>query len=147
MSSGPVCSMRVAGPRCIPSPAVCDCRSPIIIVCTPEQLHAGAAGGNGATVMQLGGGTRELYYYPKDTMLVINVGENVNKGMQQVQQLLGPTKSLRTPVSVQLEQALFPERSLLVQHTWVSMSSATTQCHIVQLQVASCLCLPCRTLL
>lgn len=32
-------------------------------------------------MIQLGGGTRELYYYPKDTMTVINVGENVNKGV------------------------------------------------------------------
>jgi hypothetical protein len=38
------------------------------------------AAGKGATVIQLGGGTRELYYYPKNTMTVINVGENVNKG-------------------------------------------------------------------
>jgi hypothetical protein len=38
------------------------------------------AAGQGATVIQLGGGTRELYYYPKNTMTVIIVGENVNKG-------------------------------------------------------------------
>jgi hypothetical protein len=31
-------------------------------------------------VIQLGGGTRELYYYPKDVVLVTNVGEKVNKG-------------------------------------------------------------------
>eukprot|EP00878_Enallax_costatus_P021692 GHUV01022982.1.p1 GENE.GHUV01022982.1~~GHUV01022982.1.p1 ORF type:complete len:237 (+),score=40.12 GHUV01022982.1:867-1577(+) len=37
-------------------------------------------GGGGATVLQLGGGTRELYYYPKDTKLVTNVGEKINKG-------------------------------------------------------------------
>ncbi|KAF6259010.1 hypothetical protein COO60DRAFT_1060647 [Scenedesmus sp. NREL 46B-D3] len=39
--------------------------------------------GKGATVIQLGGGTRELYYYPKNTMIVINVGENVNKGLME----------------------------------------------------------------
>uniref|UniRef100_A0A383VYG1 Methyltransferase type 11 domain-containing protein n=1 Tax=Tetradesmus obliquus TaxID=3088 RepID=A0A383VYG1_TETOB len=39
--------------------------------------------GKGATVIQLGGGTRELYYYPKNTMTVINVGENVNKGLME----------------------------------------------------------------
>lgn len=38
------------------------------------------AGGNGSKVIQLGGGTRELYYYPKDVMTVINVGEKANKG-------------------------------------------------------------------
>lgn len=37
-------------------------------------------GGAGATVVQLGGGTRELYYYPKDTSTVICVGEQLNKG-------------------------------------------------------------------
>jgi hypothetical protein len=44
----------------------------VVLVC--------CAAGKGATVIQLGGGTRELYYYPKNTMTVINVGENVNKG-------------------------------------------------------------------
>jgi hypothetical protein len=34
----------------------------------------------GVRVIQLGGGTRELYYYPKDVVLVTNVGEKVNKG-------------------------------------------------------------------
>jgi hypothetical protein len=42
------------------------------------------AAGKGATVIQLGGGTRELYYYPKNTMTVINVGANVNKGETHV---------------------------------------------------------------
>jgi hypothetical protein len=41
------------------------------------------SGGNtGARVIQLGGGTRELYYYPKDVVLVTNVGDKVNKGRQ-----------------------------------------------------------------
>lgn len=38
--------------------------------------------GTGARVIQLGGGTRELYYYPKDVVLVTNVGEKVNKGVK-----------------------------------------------------------------
>lgn len=40
-------------------------------------------GGTGARVIQLGGGTRELYYYPKDVVLVTNVGEKVNKGARE----------------------------------------------------------------
>jgi hypothetical protein len=39
-----------------------------------------SGGSTGARVIQLGGGTRELYYYPKDVVLVVNVGEKVNKG-------------------------------------------------------------------
>lgn len=39
-----------------------------------------SSGSTGARVIQLGGGTRELYYYPKDVVLVVNVGEKVNKG-------------------------------------------------------------------
>lgn len=63
----------------------------------------GLAGGRGATVIQLGGGTRELYYYPKDTMTVINVGENVNKGKSLVQYL--PSLSIAAPtVVLQLPQ-------------------------------------------
>lgn len=30
--------------------------------------------------MQIGGGPRELYYYPKNTLMVINVGDKVNVG-------------------------------------------------------------------
>lgn len=40
-----------------------------------------SGGPTGARVIQLGGGTRELYYYPKDIVLVTNVGEKVNKGV------------------------------------------------------------------
>jgi hypothetical protein len=43
-------------------------------------------GGTGARVIQLGGGTRELYYYPKDVVLVTNVGEKVNKGARKNRQ-------------------------------------------------------------
>ncbi|EFJ45877.1 hypothetical protein VOLCADRAFT_118240 [Volvox carteri f. nagariensis] len=35
----------------------------------------------GPRVIQLQGGTRELYYYPKSTVQVTVVGENVNKGL------------------------------------------------------------------
>ncbi len=31
-------------------------------------------------MIQLGGGTRELFYYPKDTIMVTAVGEKLNKG-------------------------------------------------------------------
>ena len=34
----------------------------------------------GPVVLQLGGGTRELYYYPKNTLQVTVVGDNVNLG-------------------------------------------------------------------
>jgi len=40
------------------------------------------SGGTGARILQLGGGTRELYYYPKDVVLVTNVGEKVNEGTE-----------------------------------------------------------------
>ena len=30
-------------------------------------------------MVQLGGGPKELYYYPKDTIEVINVGPDVNR--------------------------------------------------------------------
>jgi hypothetical protein len=33
--------------------------------------------------LQLGGGPKELYYYPKDTMEVINVGPDVNRSKSQ----------------------------------------------------------------
>ncbi|GBF89091.1 hypothetical protein Rsub_01808 [Raphidocelis subcapitata] len=36
-------------------------------------------GGNGAKVIQLGGGARQLYYYPKNVVQVTNVGDDVNK--------------------------------------------------------------------
>jgi hypothetical protein len=42
-------------------------------------------------VVQLGGGARQLYYYPKNTIQVINVGEDVNKsepGASMARQLL-----------------------------------------------------------
>lgn len=35
----------------------------------------------GARVVQIGGGTRELYYYPKGTVQVTYVGKKVAKGM------------------------------------------------------------------
>ncbi|GIL52380.1 hypothetical protein Vafri_8267, partial [Volvox africanus] len=35
----------------------------------------------GPRVIQLQGGTRELYYYPKSTVQVTVVGENINKGL------------------------------------------------------------------
>lgn len=46
----------------------------------PYTMHcASHAGGNGAKVIQWGGGARQLYYYPKNTIQITNVGENVNK--------------------------------------------------------------------
>jgi hypothetical protein len=42
--------------------------------------RADASGGGGARVIQVGGGTRELYYYPRDVVQVTAVGECVNKG-------------------------------------------------------------------
>jgi len=38
-------------------------------------------GGNGAVVIQAGGGTRELYYYPKDTRQVTVVGVDINRSL------------------------------------------------------------------
>lgn len=35
----------------------------------------------GANVLQMGGGTRELYYYPKDINRLVNVGEKANKSL------------------------------------------------------------------
>jgi hypothetical protein len=37
----------------------------------------------GARVIQVGGGTKELYYYPNDATLIINIGENINPGLMQ----------------------------------------------------------------
>ncbi|GMH43762.1 hypothetical protein BSKO_11696 [Bryopsis sp. KO-2023] len=37
----------------------------------------------GARVVQIGGGTRELYYYPKGTVQVTFVGDDLNKGLMQ----------------------------------------------------------------
>lgn len=34
----------------------------------------------GARVIQIGGGTRELYYYPKGTVQVMVVGDDIKKG-------------------------------------------------------------------
>lgn len=50
-----------------------------------KYVPSGGGGGAaaGARVIQLGGGTRELYYYPKDVVLVVNVGETVNKGLME----------------------------------------------------------------
>ena len=35
----------------------------------------------GARVLQLGGGVKELYYYPRDTVLVTAVGEKLRTGL------------------------------------------------------------------
>ena len=35
----------------------------------------------GARVIQIGGGTRDLYYYPKDTILVTAISPKLKKGM------------------------------------------------------------------
>ena len=40
-------------------------------------------GGNGATVIQVGGSTKDLFYYPKNTLQVSVVGEDVNKGLME----------------------------------------------------------------
>jgi len=40
-------------------------------------------GGNGASVIQVGGSTKDLFYYPKDTLQVSVVGEDVNKGLME----------------------------------------------------------------
>lgn len=42
-------------------------------------MHAG-----GARVIQIGGGTRDLYYYPKDTVLVTAISPKLKKGMTPV---------------------------------------------------------------
>lgn len=34
----------------------------------------------GARVIQIGGGTRDLYYYPKDTVLVTAISPKLKKG-------------------------------------------------------------------
>lgn len=36
-----------------------------------------------SSVIQVGGGTKELFYYPKSTEKVVVVGENVNKGLME----------------------------------------------------------------
>ena len=36
----------------------------------------------GARIIQIGGGARELYYYPKDSVLVTMLGENLKKGVR-----------------------------------------------------------------
>ena len=41
---------------------------------------AGVCAG-GARVIQIGGGTRDLYYYPKDTILVTAISPKLKKGM------------------------------------------------------------------
>lgn len=38
----------------------------------------------GARVIQIGGGTRDLYYYPKDTVLVTAISPKLKKGMSAV---------------------------------------------------------------
>ena len=57
-------------------------------------------GGNGARVIQWGGGARQLYYYPKNTIQVTNVGESVNKSLieQAGIQAAVPTLGRKQPV-------------------------------------------------
>jgi len=57
-------------------------------------------GGNGARVVQLGGGARQLYYYPKNTVQVTNVGEGVNKSLMEQAgvQAAVPTLARKQPV-------------------------------------------------
>lgn len=37
----------------------------------------------GARVLQLGGGTRELFYYPRETVLVTAIGDRMDAGVNQ----------------------------------------------------------------
>jgi hypothetical protein len=39
----------------------------------------------GAKVLQLGGGTRELFYYPRETVLVTAIGDSMDAGMSMVE--------------------------------------------------------------
>ena len=43
----------------------------------------------GARVIQIGGGTRDLYYYPKDTVLVTAISPKLKKGMQPASSIQG----------------------------------------------------------
>ena len=38
-------------------------------------------GAGGARVIQVGGGSRDLYYYPKDTVLVTAISPSLRKGV------------------------------------------------------------------
>ncbi|GLC40848.1 hypothetical protein PLESTB_000016200 [Pleodorina starrii] len=53
----------------------------------------------GPRVIQLQGGTRELYYYPKSTVQVTVVGENVNKGLMEQAGLQAAVPTVAKPQS------------------------------------------------
>lgn len=55
---------------------------PTVIFLNLACMHAG-----GARVIQIGGGTRDLYYYPKDTVLVTAISPNLKKGERQAMML------------------------------------------------------------
>lgn len=54
-------------------------------VCRTEALSSAGpcCAADNARVIQMGGGTRELYYYPKSISLVVNVSETNNKSERQ----------------------------------------------------------------
>lgn len=64
-------------------------------------LHMAVAAGVGATVLQLGGGPKQLYYYPQDTTLVVNVGPAVNKGEASITAFHEVAEAAAKPVQVQ----------------------------------------------
>lgn len=76
------------------------CHRGILGAHTDATGRACAAGGNGAKVIQWGGGARQLYYYPKNTIQVTNVGEAVNKSLieQAGVQAAVPTLGRKQPV-------------------------------------------------
>ncbi|GLI68178.1 hypothetical protein VaNZ11_012520, partial [Volvox africanus] len=57
----------------------------------------------GPRVIQLQGGTRELYYYPKSTVQVTVVGENINKGLVEqagLQAAVPTTAKMQSPANL-----------------------------------------------
>jgi len=55
--------------------------------------------GRGAVVLQCGGGTRELYYYPKNCLQVTVVGEGVNKSLMEQAGMQAGVPTLARPQS------------------------------------------------
>jgi hypothetical protein len=72
----------------------------------------------GAKVIQLGGGTRELYYYPKNALQVTIVGEGVNKSLleQAGVQAAVPTLARAQPP---WDLAFAPDASVRVSSFWL----------------------------
>ena len=86
-----------------------------MIACSMPGCHVKQAcrwGAGGARVIQVGGGSRDLYYYPKDAVLVTAISPSLRKGVYLL--LNGSMTSLVALLSSQPCCCLSPGSGLLV---------------------------------